>query len=69
LRDLNDFGWFKDSGKGLKIGNFPPERWQLWPGMVATFKRNGGSFAPDYAVAGEFGWNIMIDSPAKTLTS
>ncbi len=46
---MNDFGWFKNSGKGLKIGSFPPERWHLWPGIVAFFKRNGGSFAPDYA--------------------
>ena len=41
-RDLYVFGWFRDSGRCPKSGNFGPE----W---VATFKRNGGSFAPDYA--------------------
>jgi len=46
---LNGFEWFKDSGKGLKSGSLFPEWWQLWPGTVAAFKRNGGSFAPDYA--------------------
>jgi len=50
LSDLNDFGGLRDSGKYSKkwhfisgiTGNFAPE----W---VATLKRNGGNFAPDYA--------------------
>ena len=26
-----------------------PKKWQFISGIVATLKRNGGSFAPDYA--------------------
>ncbi len=41
---MNCFGRFRDSGLRPKSGSFPPERWQLWPGMGGNFQAEWWQF-------------------------